>query len=220
MNTGNLRECSFPTEEVPVPSARTSRLLLVCFALPEEAVELEVSGFEVRTLLTGVGKVNAAFRLTEAVLRERPDFVLNVGTAGTLRHAVGDIVVSRRFVDRDYERLKLHGLACEAVTDGGALFPLLSSHSHTAGEAEELVVNTGDNFVVALEAFTGDVVDMEAYAEAVVCNTYGVPFVSVKCITDVVGQNSVEQWSERLATARRTLADFFSSVNVVEKASV
>lgn len=198
---------------MPAVGGCSAPLLLVCFAIPEEVVELSVPGFRVRTLLTGVGKVNAAFRLTDAILRERPAFVLNVGTAGTLRLAVGDIVVSNHFIDRDYEQLRLHGLDYEATTDGGVLFPKLSAAMPAQLRDKDHAVNTGDNFVTETAQLTGDVVDMEAYAEAVVCNTYGLPFVAVKCVTDVIGKNSVALWNERLSEARRALSGFFSGVN-------
>jgi adenosylhomocysteine nucleosidase len=51
---------------------------------------------------------------------------------------------------------------------------------------------------------------MEAYAQAYVCRERGVPFVSVKFFTDVIGQNSVKLWEEKLADARKGLAAFFS----------
>ena len=50
---------------------------------------------------------------------------------------------------------------------------------------------------------------MEAYALAVVCGRMGLPFVSVKYITDVVGQNSVAHWEDRLADARKGLTVYF-----------
>lgn len=187
-------------------------VLLVCFALEEECVDVDIPGFETRILLTGVGKVKATLRLTESILRMRPDFVLNVGTAGTLRHRVGDILVSTHFVDRDHEGLELYGLESEIRTTGRGQMPFQSkiAAGNEFGE-DDLIVNTGDNFVTVADSITGDVVDMEAFAEAVVCESYGLPFVSVKCVTDIIGRNSVRQWSERLADARRALAAFFSN---------
>ena len=52
---------------------------------------------------------------------------------------------------------------------------------------------------------------MEAYAEAEVCKSMNIPFVSVKYVTDVIGQNSVEDWASKLSDARTGLRRFFES---------
>ena len=71
------------------------------------------------------------------------------------------------------------------------------------------VCATGDSFVTTEDQACGDVVDMEAFALAYVCQQADVDFLSVKCVTDVVGRNSVGLWEERIADARRTLQAFF-----------
>ena len=50
---------------------------------------------------------------------------------------------------------------------------------------------------------------MEAYAQAAVCKERQLPFVSVKYVTDVIGQNSVKHWQDKLAEARKSLNEFF-----------
>lgn len=71
--------------------------------------------------------------------------------------------------------------------------------------------NTGDSFVTDVCDIEGDVVEMEAYAEAEVCKSMNIPFVSVKYVTDVIGQNSVEDWASKLSDARTGLRRFFES---------
>ena len=58
----------------------------------------------------------------------------------------------------------------------------------------------------------GDVVDMEAYAQAQVCRELGIPFLAVKYVTDIVGQNSVKHWEDKLADARRDLTAYFKGI--------
>ena len=53
-------------------------------------------------------------------------------------------------------------------------------------------------------------VDMEAYAQAFVCNSKEIPFISVKYVSDVIGQNSVKHWEDKLADARTGLSHFFN----------
>lgn len=53
-------------------------------------------------------------------------------------------------------------------------------------------------------------VDMEAYAQAFVCRAKEIPFISVKYVSDVIGQNSVKHWEDRLEDARAGLSHFFN----------
>lgn len=55
----------------------------------------------------------------------------------------------------------------------------------------------------------GDVVDMEAFAQAQVCMELNIPFMAIKYVTDLIGQNSVKHWEDKLADARRDLETFF-----------
>lgn len=190
----------------------SNHLILLAFALPDEFVDIEISGCETKPVLTGVGKACSAIRLTRALLDLRPSLVINIGTAGTFNLHVGDIVVSSHFIDRDFCRLKLPGLEYEKTGSAGILSGKLPSliDSHEVWN-ERFTVSTGDDFVTNAESAEGDVVDMEAYAEALACEEQGVPFVSVKYVSDVVGQNSVEIWQDKLSAARNALDHYFKT---------
>lgn len=190
--------------------------ILVTYAVQGEFTELKFPGLigeeevQVGYLRTGVGKVKSAFYLSEAITHGQPDLVINIGTAGTVRHRVGDILVCRRFVDRDMQ--KLVDLGMEYEIDSSELLARKEYCLHWQGEG---VCNTGDSFLTELGDVKGDVVDMEAYAQAFVCRSKNVPFISVKYVTDIIGQNSVKQWEEKLADARKGLGMFFEKVGGV-----
>jgi nucleoside phosphorylase len=76
-------------------------------------------------------------------------------------------------------------------------------------EVQQSIVNTGDKFLSDLSDVVGDAVDMEAFAQAVVCKQMQTPFISVKYITDVIGQNSLKVWEDKLTDARQGLSRFF-----------
>ena len=63
-----------------------------------------------------IGKVKAAFHLAEAIRQVEPDIVINMGTAGTIHHKVGDIFVCRHFIDRDMQKLAGLGLSYQLDT--------------------------------------------------------------------------------------------------------
>ena len=162
--------------------------ILVTYAVQGEFTELKFPGLigeeevQIGYLRTGVGKVKSAFYLSEAISHAQPDLVVNVGTAGTIRHRVGDLLSQKGYC--------LHWPA------GG-------------------VCNTGDTFLTELSDVSGDVVDMEAYAQALVCRAKNVPFISVKYVTDIIGQNSVKHWENKLADARKGLGEFFEKLGGV-----
>ena len=182
--------------------------ILVVHAIQLEQIKLHLPGVEIKTILSGIGKANAAMNVMQAVIEFQPDFVLNIGTAGTLNHNVGDIIVSHHFVDRDMVPLVAFGLESDLVS----IVPegwQLSSYIGGNNLSGDFIVNTGDDFVTADSGIEGDVVDMEAFAEALVCRKMNLPFLSIKYVTDVVGQNSIALWEEKLADARNSLSAFF-----------
>ncbi|MDE5710444.1 MAG: nucleosidase [Bacteroides sp.] len=187
--------------------------ILVTYAVQGEFTELKFPGLigeeevQVGYLRTGVGKGKSAFYLAEAINHGQPDLVVNIGTAGTIRHRVGDIFVCRRFIDRDMQKLTDLSMECEIDSSDLLVRKGYCLHWHGSGEG---VCNTGDSFLTELADVTGDVVDMEAYAQAWVCRAKEVPFIAVKYVTDIIGQNSVKQWEEKLADARKGLGAFFS----------
>lgn len=178
--------------------------VLITQALPAEYVEPDLPRSVVRHVYTGVGKVNAAIRLCDALNDFRPDVVLNVGTAGSIGHSVGDIILCTHFIDRDLFPLADFGVKWQQNTADSIIHLPWKWNLPVSGTC-----NSGDSFVTTPQGVTGDVVDMEAYPQAQICAERKIPFLSVKYVTDVVGQNSVKHWEDKLADARRDLAEYF-----------
>ena len=183
--------------------------LLVTHAIEEESFFLNFSGHSIRTVITGCGKANSAAKLMESVCMNRPDAVINIGTSGTRIHNVGDILVCRKFIDRDFENLTLPGLKNFVDFSDESLATNWASVVDGKESREVFMVNTGDNFVTADSHFTGDAIDMEAFAQALICNDKQIPFVSVKYITDIVGRNTKKQWEDKLVDAQHALCEYF-----------
>ena len=183
--------------------------LLITHAIEDESFFLVFAGHHIRTLITGCGKANSAGKLMEAICVERPDAVINIGTSGTRTHNVGDILVCRKFVDRDFENLTLPGLEHFVDFSDESLACNWASVIGGKESTDVFTVNTGDNFVTTDNHFTGDAIDMEAFAQAFICKEKQIPFLSVKYITDIVGGNSLKQWEEKLSDARRDLCEYF-----------
>lgn len=190
------------------------KTILVTYAVKEEFIELNESNNNIIYIQTGVGKTKSAFYLTKKIIEEKPDFVLNIGTAGTILHNIGDVFIATHFIDRDYEVIKLPGIEYEIegkrlIKDNVKLQNWIYTY-HKSG-----VCSTGDTFVTEVSTLSGDFVDMEAFTQAYVCRELGLPFLSVKYITDVIGENSVEHWENKLADARIALSDWFRKYDLM-----
>ena len=183
--------------------------ILLVYAIPEEKIEINIPNAEVIYVETGMGKVNASMRLMRAICEHHPDMVINAGSAGTLNHKVGDIIVCNRFIDRDLRKVTLDGVVSEIEFDcRDVARSVLTNRDIVWGTC-----NTGDSFITEGNDIEGDVIDMESYAEADVCREMGVPFFAVKYVTDIVGQNSSQEWFAKLADARAGLTEFFKTLD-------
>ena len=179
--------------------------ILITYALEAERGSWQMPGHELFFCRTGVGKVSAALHTYEAVLGLKPDLVLAVGSAGTLHHQVGDIVVCNHFIDRDLEKIAYLGVPCEL--DFSAELDAFGLGVEMKGS-----VSTGDTFQTDRDTSTNglhaDVFDMEAYGSAQACKQLNTSFVAIKYITDVIGQNSLKHWEDKLEDARISLENY------------
>lgn len=179
---------------------------LIVMALESEGMgRLEALGFEV--VYCGVGKVNAAYQLTRALHATRRDYpyVLNLGSAGSSVHATGAVVAADRFVQRDMDVTGL-GFALGVTPfepDAPVIrFPQIMTHLPHG------ICASGDSFLQGVCPLEADIIDMEAYALAKVCQRESVPFACVKYITDGADHNASRDWQVNLARA----ADAFAAL--------
>lgn len=183
--------------------------ILMAFALPEEAISVNVPGWELIPVVTGIGKACAAIAVTKAVLKYRPDVVACIGSAGTQHHVVGDIIVSTHFVDRDFAVTQLPGIVYDYRSDNEYAQAFPSIIGGDVVWQGDFIVNTGDDFVTSELSVGADVVDMECFAEFLACKSEHTPFFAVKYVTDVIGKNSVKEWTDKLEDSRVALSDYF-----------
>ena len=170
-------------------------ILIVC-ALPEETQnKLE----EYNVLYTGVGKINATYNLTETLLLDCYDLVINYGTAGSRELPIGELVDCTKFVQRDMNTTGLGFIKGQTPFEKN--IPIILDYDHVQNNPirKKLRCGTGDNFVQTNEDTYSDVFDMEAYALAKVCYVYNIDFISFKYITDNANEHSVGDWKQNLA---------------------
>lgn len=158
-----------------------------------------VADKDVVLLQSGIGKVNAAIRITELIIKERPDYVINSGVAGGIGHGLhpGDVVIGKECCYHDVwcgegEWGQIQGLPLKFAAD-----------SRLINAAEQIddsrlrfgLICTGDQFISDLDTLNtikknfpdGEAVDMESAAIAHACHLHNTPFMSVRVVSDTPG---------------------------------
>tara|TARA_R100000315_G_C5201046_1_gene118224 strand:+ start:220 stop:816 length:597 start_codon:yes stop_codon:yes gene_type:complete len=174
------------------------KILIVC------ALEVETQGqlenYDV--LYTGVGKVNATYKLTTHFGKYGSyipyDLVINYGTAGSRKIKKKTLVDCTKFVQRDMDVTGLGFMRGETPFEDNPPITIKST-SEFNPIGRKATCGSGDNFVEDRTQYYGEVVDMEAYALAKVCYMRDVPFISFKYITDGADEQAHEDWEANLA---------------------
>ena len=145
-------------------------------------------------LKTGIGKVNAAVMLTKFLEHHDVDAIINIGFAGSVtHHQVMDMIVidEAYFHDVDatlfgYPKYKVPGMPISYKSDLNLLKKMTKLDNIKVS-----TLYTGDQFITQPMPFEG-VVDMEGAALYQVAYLYHKPIISIKLISDVVGQHSYQ----------------------------
>ena len=154
-------------------------------------------------VLSGIGKASAARAVTELILTEHPDCIINSGVAGGLKDFIvkaGDVVIGSEVAYHDVwcgepnERGQVQGLPSRFPAD-----PVLLAKATALAASREWPVTihtgliaSGDQFYISREedarilSVRPDALasDMESGAIAQTCHHYGVPFLSIRSISD------------------------------------
>jgi len=169
------------------------------FAMKEEAQEV-FDSYDV--LYTGIGKVNAVHALMRRIREDKPELVVNLGTAGSSKFPGGSVVNCTSFVQRDMD---VTPLGMELYKTPFSDDPVQLDYGIALEDMPQAICGSGDNFDVSGKAERFDVVDMEGYALALVCKREGIPFLCLKYISDGADETADKDWNETLHHAAEVL---------------
>jgi len=178
------KEHIFPIEDV-----------LFTFALASEAADV-FTGY--RLLICGIGKVNAAYNLTKAIQQKKPSLIVNLGSAGSNHYQKGEVICCTKFVQRDMD---VRGLGFDLYETPLSGLPIVLEYGLKMEGLPEAICGTGDNFEMAHAETIYNIVDMEAYALALVAKQENIPFLSLKYISDGADDNAAEDWTVQVHKA-------------------
>jgi len=164
---------------------------IIIMALEQEAPDLAQHP---AVFFSGVGKINAAATTARLIERYQPDRIINFGTAGGIAVGPGLHRVTR-FVQRDMQ--------CTGLGLLPGVTPFEDPQQMLCIEPTGLICSTGDNFVTdpKLE-ISADLVDMESYAIAKVCQQTGVEFDCYKFVTDQADTDASHDWNTMISSGQ------------------
>ncbi|MCD4827230.1 MAG: 5'-methylthioadenosine/S-adenosylhomocysteine nucleosidase [Acholeplasmataceae bacterium] len=166
-------------------------MILIVSAMQEEVIEIKkINSDKFNCLVTGIGKVNAALKLSEYLSKHKVDYIINLGFAGgNIAYDVNDVVLINQAAYHDFD-LTLFGYKKGQVPGFPEVF---GSNTDMVNAIKEKLDYVKDGFL-----FTGDyfmtepiekpsVFDMEGTSLFQVAHYYNIPMVSLKLISDVIG---------------------------------
>ena len=180
-----------------------------------------INSLKIVLVRAGVGKVNAA-RTTQILIDKFDvDYVLNVGSAGSVNDElnIGDVIVAREVVQHDFD-VTAFGRDKGFIPDVGKyfqsdeiLFDKLINLNISNINLKSGVIASGDQFITNIDLknsiafeFNADCVEMEGGAVAQVCQMAGKPFCIIRSISDKPNGSNHIDFNEFLKLASENCA--------------
>jgi adenosylhomocysteine nucleosidase len=173
-----------------------------------------LNNVEIVLLQSGIGKVNAAIGAALLIDNFKPDYVINTGAAGGFPGdlKVGDIVISEEVIHHDmdctvfgYKIGQVPGMPASFIADEKLIaLAEKSVHLLTDLQTKKACILTGDQFMNNADATnkiktlfpTAEAVEMEGAAIAQTCYQFSIPFVVIRSISDIAGQENDIEYQE------------------------
>lgn len=187
--------------------------------LKRRIFEFKIGDTELCAMLCGIGKVNAAAGAAHLV-DIGCEVILNYGLSGGISGVRrGEICLCTEFLEHDFNLTTIGYKPCEKPGQESFVY---NSDKRLNGIVKSLLPHikeglaaTGDCFVCdeKLRSFLRDefgamCCDMETAAIAYVCEYAGVPFASVRRVSDDAGESALESYREMNTSGETVLSDF------------
>lgn len=196
-------------------------------ALKQGGIPSEVAGMSVVTLELpkativalhgGVGKVYATIAAMTLIKDYKVDYLMSAGLSGAISGLnKGDVVAGEEYVECDFD-VTPFGYRPGEKTDGTYLHkasPKLLTAAKAIPGMQTGRLGTGDFFLTDpaikqkyRDTFGIQAFDMESAAMASACDKYGVPFLSIRKISDDADDHPVESYQAMNNLAETALTE-------------
>lgn len=194
----------------------------------EESGDHSFNGQRVIICKSGIGKVNAAQHLADAVIKEKMistvDLVINTGVAGNLSRDqnIGDIVLGTECFHHDvdatgfgYEKFQVPGMPASYKANPGLVRRTLELSEGMNVRVYAGPIATGDQFIhshigkerINLNKPDARCVEMESAAFAQVCYNFKIKFLAIRSISDDADGKAPTNFNEFLKEASLNAAE-------------
>lgn len=184
-----------------------------------------LAGKPITAALAGVGKVAAAMATTLMAQLYKPDILINIGVAGGLRpeQHVEDLVLSELVIQADFDTEALDGVAglgkrfipdADLLNKGLRIAKKLDiPHSTGVIATQDLFMSRPEDFARLMSRFPRSACsEMEGGAVAQVAASFGIPFLVIRTLSDVVHhEDNHMEFSQFAAKAAKRAADFMEA---------
>lgn len=192
----------------------------------------ELNGKDVVIVKSGIGKVNAALCAQTLILKYGVSKVINTGIAGATGGNLGifDFVVSEETVYHDFDTTafgyklgQVPGMNPSFKADSEMVKKAIAAFGRTPHAKEHKVISgliaSGDQFISAGEKknfiktnFNPVCVEMEGCAIAHACSINNVPFIIVRCMSDMADESVESTYSFNEDVCAKMSADFVTEI--------
>ncbi|SEK29085.1 adenosylhomocysteine nucleosidase [Carnobacterium iners] len=203
---------------------KNKKTIIVANAVFEQGL---LNGHDVVLVQSRIGKANAAMSTAILVERFAPDFILNTGSAGAMDHSlsIGDIVISTESIFSDVDAT-VFNYALGQVPEMPASYHVEEKYSKLAltvfadldtnQNIIEGLILTADSFMSDKERVrkirkqfpTAKAAEMEGAAIHQTAHHYGIPFINIRILSDIAGENAGENFEENLDSVAETVMLF------------
>lgn len=177
---------------------------------------------EVISILCGIGKVNATAATTHLV-DIGCNYILNYGLSGGISNIHrNDLCLCDRFLEHDFDLTGIGYAPCEKPSQKyvyEADEKLLKIGLDVINNVKIGTAVTGDRFICDSQtreffknSFNAMCCDMETAAIAYVCDFSGIPFLSLRRISDDAGENAMDSYREMNSSDETLLSDYILKI--------
>ena len=172
---------------------------------------------DVSFVVTGIGMLATAVNLSKIIYEQQPDFIIQAGIAGCFDLSIplgktvlveeeflGDIGVEENGIWKDVFDLGLIKPNIKPFKKKG----LLNSNIHKYNQLDLPIVkavtvnqiSTDNNHIQQLiKKYNPSIETMEGAALHYVCNSYKIPYLQIRSISNYIGERDKTKWKMKLA---------------------
>lgn len=186
------------------------------------AVVFELEDVEVVCINCGIGKVNAASAAMH-LADIGCTYILNYGLSGGISQVHrGEIVLPNKFLEHDFDLTGIGYKPCEKpsqkyIYDANEMLLKIAQDaigkcvSGTAVCGDKFICNSNDRDFLR-DTFGATSCDMETAAIASVCDMAGIPYLSVRRVSDDAGEDAYANYNDMNVGEGQTLSQVFFTI--------